>query len=43
MARHAITQRIGTPLGLKSFGAEGYSFDADASGPDRFVYRRRVD
>jgi cytoplasmic iron level regulating protein YaaA (DUF328/UPF0246 family) len=43
MARHAITRRIGTPGGLKTFDAEGYGFDAAASGRDRFVFRRRVD
>ena len=43
MARHAITRRIGTPGGLKSFDAEGYRFDAAVSGPDRFVFRRRLD
>ena len=43
MARHAITRRIGTPSGLKTFDAEGYGFDAAESGPDRFVFRRRVD
>ena len=43
MARHAITRRIGTPAGLKSFDAERYAFDAAVSGPDRFVFRRRVE
>jgi uncharacterized protein len=43
MARHAIERRVGTPAGLKNFDAEGYAFDAAASGPDRFVFRRRVD
>ncbi len=41
MARHAITNRIATPAGLKRFDAEGYGFDASASGADRFVFRRR--
>lgn len=41
MARHAITQRIGTPDGLTRFEAEGYRFDAGASGLDRLVFRRR--
>lgn len=43
MARHAIKKRIKTPVGLKTFAAEGYAFDAAASEADRFVFRRRVD
>lgn len=43
MARHAITQRIATPAGLKKFDAEGYRFDAAVSKRDRLVFRRRVD
>ena len=42
MARHAIKKRIATPAGLKRFDAEGYGFDAAASEPDRFVFRRRL-
>ena len=42
MARHAITKRIVTPAGLKRFNAEGYGFDATASEPNRFVFRRRL-
>ena len=42
MARHAISKRIATPAGLKRFDAEGYAFDAAASGPDRLVFRRRA-
>jgi len=41
MARHAVKKRIQTPAGLKKFDAEGYAFDAGASEPDRFVFRRR--
>ena len=41
MARHAIKKRVRTPAGLKSFDAEGYAYDADASAPDRYVFRRR--
>jgi cytoplasmic iron level regulating protein YaaA (DUF328/UPF0246 family) len=41
MARHAIVRRIATPEGLKRFDAEGYAFDAQASEPDRYVFRRR--
>ncbi len=43
MARHAVKKRIRAPAGLKSFDAEGYAFDAEASEPDRFVFRRRLD
>ena len=43
MARHAIKKRIKTPAGLKRFDAEGYAFDAGASEPERFVFRRRLD
>ncbi|MES2102026.1 MAG: peroxide stress protein YaaA [Pseudomonadota bacterium] len=43
MARHAITQRIATPAGLKTFEAEGYRFDAAVSARDRLVFRRRLD
>lgn len=43
MARHAIQQRVATPGGLKKFDAEGYRFDADVSGRDRFVFRRCVE
>ena len=41
MARHAIRKRVATPAGLRKFDAEGYRFDATASAPDRFVFRRR--
>jgi hypothetical protein len=40
MARHAIQQRAATPKALLSFDAEGYAYDAGASEPDRFVFRR---
>ena len=43
MARHAITRRVATPAGLQPFAAEGYRYEAAASGPDRLVFRRRVD
>ena len=42
MARHAITHRVATPEGLRTFNAEGYALDTDASAPDRFVFRRRL-
>ena len=42
MARHAITQRVATPAGLKKFDAEGYRFEPSVSLRDRLVFRRRV-
>lgn len=42
MARHAVTQRVALPEGLRRFDAEGYAFAADVSAPDRLVFRRRL-
>jgi uncharacterized protein len=42
MLRHAITQRLVTPDGLKDFSVEEYSYALSASEPDRLVFRRRV-
>jgi cytoplasmic iron level regulating protein YaaA (DUF328/UPF0246 family) len=42
MLRHAITQRLDDPAGLKKFRAEGYRFESSASEPDRLVFRRRL-
>jgi cytoplasmic iron level regulating protein YaaA (DUF328/UPF0246 family) len=42
MARHAVQRRIATPLGLRSFAAEGYRHDPSASDTDRLVFRRRL-
>ena len=41
MARHAVRRRVATPAGLRKFTAEGYAFAAEASEPDRLVFRRR--
>jgi len=41
MARFAATRRVVLPEQLKAFEAEGYSFDAGASSPERLVFRRR--
>lgn len=41
MARYAATQRVVTPRQLQAFNVEGYAFDASASGPQRFVFRRK--
>ena len=40
MARYAATHRVMTPQGLTAFNLEGYAFDADASQPERLVFRR---
>ncbi len=42
MARYAITERITSVKKLESFALEGYQFDAEASAPERMVFRRRV-
>lgn len=41
MARYAITHKVTTPRKLEGFNLEGYAFDAQASQPDRYVFRRR--
>ncbi len=43
MARHAITNRVGSVAGLKTFDADGYRFEPGASTKDRLVFRRRID
>lgn len=42
MARYAVTQRLMTPRQLQGFHGEGYAFDAQASGPERLVFRRKA-
>ncbi|TFZ05350.1 peroxide stress protein YaaA [Ramlibacter henchirensis] len=42
MARYAIQQRVRTPRRLEGFDFEGYRFDAQASQPDRLVFRRKM-
>lgn len=42
-ARYAITHRLSTPMQLEGFDLEGYAFDKAASGPDRMVFRRRIE
>ena len=42
MARYALEKRLVEPERLKRFKVEGYAFDAKASGPDQWVFRRRV-
>lgn len=43
MTRYAIQHRIATPGKLEGFDLEGYAFAADASAPDRLVFRRRLE
>jgi cytoplasmic iron level regulating protein YaaA (DUF328/UPF0246 family) len=43
MARHAILKRAKKPTQLLDFDSEGYGYDEKASGPDRFVFRRRLE
>jgi cytoplasmic iron level regulating protein YaaA (DUF328/UPF0246 family) len=40
MVRYAIEKKLGTVKMLEDFDAEGYRFNAAASGPDRLVFRR---
>lgn len=40
MARHVIDQRIDAPEDLTRFASEGYAYAAEASSPDRLVFRR---
>ncbi|HEX5372218.1 MAG TPA: peroxide stress protein YaaA [Aquabacterium sp.] len=42
MARHAIVHKARTVQALQSFDAEGYAFVAEASEPDRLVFRRKL-
>ncbi|MGA8785877.1 MAG: peroxide stress protein YaaA, partial [Polaromonas sp.] len=41
MVRYAVENKLVTVEKLKGFEAEGYGFDAAASGVDRLVFRRR--
>jgi cytoplasmic iron level regulating protein YaaA (DUF328/UPF0246 family) len=41
MARYAATQQLMNPLELQHFATDGYAFDATASQPERWVFRRR--
>ena len=40
MVRYAVEKQVTSVEKLKSFDAEGYAFDAAASGPDQLVFRR---
>ncbi|RYZ12724.1 MAG: peroxide stress protein YaaA [Comamonadaceae bacterium] len=41
MARWAVLHRAATPRRLEGFDLEGYAYAADASTPERLVFRRR--
>ena len=43
MVRYAIDKKVNTIKKLQGFSAEGYQFTEDQSGPDRLVFRRRID
>ncbi|HUH59193.1 MAG TPA: peroxide stress protein YaaA [Candidimonas sp.] len=40
MARFVIDNKIGDPQALHGFRSEGYAFSAEASSPDKLVFRR---
>jgi cytoplasmic iron level regulating protein YaaA (DUF328/UPF0246 family) len=42
MARWAVLHSAATPKVLEKFDLEGYAFDAGASLPERFVFRRKA-
>lgn len=41
MARYCIRNRVDTPEGLQAFDLDGYRLAAEASAPDRLVFRRK--
>ena len=43
MMRHAAEHKLKSVKGLQGFDKDGYAFAAEASGPDRLVFRRRQD
>jgi cytoplasmic iron level regulating protein YaaA (DUF328/UPF0246 family) len=42
MARFAATHRLVTPEQLRAFDVEGYAWNAEASRPERLVFRRNI-
>jgi cytoplasmic iron level regulating protein YaaA (DUF328/UPF0246 family) len=42
MARWCIRERVASVVKLRRFAEQGYAWDADASAPDRLVFRRRL-
>ncbi|WP_454689120.1 peroxide stress protein YaaA [Achromobacter aloeverae] len=43
MARYAVTHKAGTPEKLQGFDSEGYAYAAEASTPDKLVFRRKLE
>lgn len=43
MMRYATVHKIRSVKGLQGFDSEGYAYDAQASGPDRLVFRRKLE
>jgi cytoplasmic iron level regulating protein YaaA (DUF328/UPF0246 family) len=42
MARYATLNQVKHPDGLRAFDLDGYAYSAEASGPDRLVFRRKI-
>ena len=42
MARYATLNQVNHPDGLRAFDLDGYAYAADASSPDRLVFRRKI-
>ncbi len=42
MARYATLNQVNHPDGLRAFNLDGYAYAADASSPDRLVFRRKI-
>jgi cytoplasmic iron level regulating protein YaaA (DUF328/UPF0246 family) len=42
MARYATLNQVNHPDGLRAFDLDGYAYEAEASSPDRLVFRRKI-
>jgi len=42
MARYATLNQVNHPDGLRAFNLDGYAYAAEASCPDRLVFRRKI-
>ena len=42
MVRYAVENKVNTVKKLEAFDVEGYGFDEASSGPDRMVFRRKL-
>jgi cytoplasmic iron level regulating protein YaaA (DUF328/UPF0246 family) len=42
MARYATLNQVNHPDGLRAFDLDGYAYAAEASSPDRLVFRRKI-